>query len=123
MREMHFGILEGLTHDEILKKYPEVYSRWLKNPYSVTIPGGESMPGFKKRIIKALKKIIAGYKDKTVAVVCHGGAISVFITHILKTKDFWRNIPGSASLSIIEYKKKKPKIQLLNDTSHLEGKK
>jgi len=119
LREIHFGIIEGLTHDEALKRYPEVYSRWLKNPYSVTIPGGESMQGFKKRIVKALKKIIAGYKDKTVAVVCHGGAISVFITHILKTKDFWKHISGSASLSVIEYKKNNPMIQLLNDTSHL----
>jgi broad specificity phosphatase PhoE len=120
LREIHFGIFEGLTYKEIMKKYPIVYKKWLKDPFRVKIPGGESLIEFRKRVVRELKNIIAKNKGKTVAVVCHGGPISIFINHILKSKDFWKHIPSSASLSIIEHKNGKSKIRLLNDTLHLK---
>lgn len=120
LREIHFGIFEGLTYKEIMKKYPVIYKKWLKDPFSVNIPQGESLVSFRKRVVKELKKIIARNKGKTVAVVCHGGPISIFVNHILKSKDFWKYIPKSASLSIIEHKNGKSKIRSLNDILHLE---
>jgi len=119
LREMHFGIFEGLTYKQIMEKYPLVYTRWLKQPYSLTIPKGEGLPGFKKRVIAALTKITRLNKNKTIAVVAHGGVISAFLNHILKSKDFWGHIPNSGSLSIIEYRNARPKIKLFNDTVHL----
>lgn len=119
LKEMHFGIFEGKTHQQIMKKHKEIYRKWLNNPYSVTIPKGEDLRNFKKRIVNALKMIISLNQNKTVAVVCHGGTISIFITHLLKTENFWKKIPGSASISIIEYKNGKPAIKLFNDTTHL----
>jgi alpha-ribazole phosphatase len=104
LREIHFGVFEGLTYDEILKKYPVVYKKWLKNPYTIAIPKGESLTALKKRAVRAIKKIASQNKDKTVAIVTHGGVISVFINYLLKTKDFWNKIPKSASLTVIEYK-------------------
>lgn len=115
LREIHFGVFEGFTHKEVMEKYPEIYRRWLKDPFSVVIPGGEGLQNFKKRIIKAFKKIVTLNKGKAAAVVCHGGPISIFINHILKSKDFWGKIPSSASVSIIEFKNGKPRIELFND--------
>ncbi len=120
LSEMHFGIFEGLTYDEIMRKYPVIYKRWLRDPYGITIPKGEGLREFKKRVVSAFKKIIALNANKTVAVVCHGGAISIFLNHILKSKDFWKQIPKSASLSIVEYNNSKPKIRLFNDIAHLK---
>ena len=119
LREAHFGIFEGLTYDEIIKRHPVIYKRWLKDPFSITIPQGESLRKFKKRVVGAFKKIVALNTDKTVAIVCHGGAISVFLNHVLRSKGFWKQIPKSASLSIVEYTKGKPKIKLFSDTTHL----
>jgi len=120
LREIHFGIFEGLTYKEIIKKYPVVYKKWLKDPFRVKIPGGESLVDFRKRVVGELKNIIAKNKNKTVAVVCHGGPISIFVNHILRSKDFWKYIPKSASLSIIEHKNGKSKIRSLNDIEHLK---
>ena len=119
LREMHFGIFEGLTHDEIARKHPKIYTKWLEDPFSTTIPDGENLDEFKKRVRSAIKKIVVSNRNKTVAIICHGGAISIFITGILKSRDFWKQIPSPASLSIVEYKSGKPKIRLFNDTSHL----
>jgi len=119
LREIHFGIFEGLTHKEIMKKHSEIYKKWLNNPFCIAIPGGEDLSDFRKRIIAAIKKIISLNRNKTVAIVCHGGPISILITEILKSKNFWKQIPASASLNIVEYKNRKVKIKLLNDTAHL----
>jgi len=119
LKEIHFGIFEGLTYREIMKKYPNIYNAWLKKPLHVTIPESESLDSFRKRVTKALKKIIAVNKNKTIAVVCHGGSISVFVTAILKTDNFWKYIPRSASISIVEHNNGRLKIKALNDITHL----
>lgn len=119
LNEIRLGSFEGLTYDEIMKKYPQIYKKWLKDPFDVNIPNGENLNGFRKRVLCAFKKIISSNHNKTIAVVCHGGAISVFINHILKSKKIWNRIPNLASLSIIEHKNGKAKIRLFNDISHL----
>ncbi len=119
LREIHFGVFEGLTHRQILKKYAKVYRQWLKDPYSVTIPKGEALADFKKRVTVALKKIIRENKNKTIAVVCHGGAISIYINSILKSKKFWEQIPKSASISLVECADNRAKVKLFNDVRHL----
>jgi len=121
LRELHFGIFEGLTYKVIMKKHPEIYKRWLDDPYSVTIPKGEALKDFKKRIVAAFKKIISLNNGKCVAAVCHGGVISIFINYISGSEEFWKQIPGAASLSIIECINGRKKIKLFNDVKHLNG--
>jgi broad specificity phosphatase PhoE len=43
LREMNYGVLEGLTSVELKEKYPDILSEWLNNPEKVRIPGGESI--------------------------------------------------------------------------------
>lgn len=107
LREIDFGIFEGLTHRQITRKYPKIYSAWLKDPFKVKVPRAESFADFQKRVNSAFKEIIEASSKKTAAIVCHGGTISVFINSILKKKDFWGHIPKSAGIIIIEYKKGK----------------
>lgn len=119
LREINFGLLEGLTHKHIMQKIPSLYQKWLRNPYKNNIPKGERLNSFRKRVNAAFKKIVKINRDKTVAVVCHGGTISIFVTNLLKTRKFWYHIPHSASISIIEYKGNQPSIKLFDNTRHL----
>lgn len=121
LKEIHFGCFEGLTCSEIMKKYKAIYQQWMKDPFKTIIPGSQPLGDFRKRVVSAFKKIIALNPNRAVAAVCHGGSISAFITYILKTNAFWKHIPHSASISIVEYKNGRPEIQLLNDTKHLDG--
>lgn len=103
LREINFGIFEGLSHRQALGKYPRVYSRWLKDPLNVTIPQGESLGDFRARVVEAMKKISKLHPKQTVAVVCHGGVIGIFLTHLLKKKNFWKMIPKPATCTVINY--------------------
>ena len=120
LREMHFGIFEGLTFSQIMRRYPRIYKQWLHDPFRVIIPEGESLREAKVRVARAIKKIILDNPHKTIAVVSHGGAISLFLMSVFKSRNFWRQIPGSASITEVEYESGKPKIRLVNDTSHLD---
>jgi len=119
LREIHFGVLEGLRHEDIIKKYPKIYTNWLKDPHKGRIPKAENFPVFKKRIVKAIKKIARLNQGKTVAIVCHGGVIGSFIGSVLKSRDFWGHVPKASSLTLVEYKNSKFKIIKFNDTAHL----
>ena len=59
LREMNFGIFEGLTHEEIMKKPYKIYTKWLDNPFCITVPEGEGLCDFKKRIEKVFEDIVA----------------------------------------------------------------
>lgn len=103
LREMNFGIFEGLNHRQILRKYPEIYSQWLKDPFSVIIPKGEGLYDFRDRVVKAMKKISKLHPKQTVAVVCHGGVIGIFLTYLRNKNNFWKLIPKSGTSTIIKY--------------------
>jgi broad specificity phosphatase PhoE len=121
LREINFGVLEGLSYKEIVKKYNGIYKKWLKNPYKYNIPKAEPMNGFQKRVRLAIEKIIQANRGKTIAMVCHGGTIGVFISSILKSEGFWRYVPSAASITVIDYKEGEPKIKLFNSKTASKG--
>jgi broad specificity phosphatase PhoE len=114
LREINFGVLEGLKHAEILKKYSEVYKKWLADPYQGSIPHAEPVSVFKKRVGGAIRKITRLNCGKTIAVVCHGGVIAIFLSSILKSRNFWNYVPSPASITIVEYKNNKFKLEKFN---------
>jgi len=120
LREINFGAIEGLRHPEIIKRYGAIYKNWLINPFKNHIPGVETLPAFRKRVRLFLRKIVSINQDKTVAIVCHAGTIGVFISGLLRDKDFWRCVPSPGSITIVEYDKGKYKIKLFADARHLK---
>lgn len=117
LREMDFGVFEGLTHQKVMRKFSPIYKKWLKNPDNVSIPGGENLKNFRKRVRGALKQILALNRNGSVAVITHAGPIKIIVSDVLRSKDTWNIRIDLASMSIIEFKKnKKPLICLLNDT-------
>ncbi len=120
LREINFGVLEGLKHEEIMKKYAGAYREWLKDLFKNIIPKAEPMNVFKKRVENALWNITRSNSGKTIAVVCHGGVIGIFVNGILKNKNFWRCVPSPASVTTVEYEKGKPILKKFNDTAHLK---
>lgn len=118
LREMNFGIFEGLTHREIMTKCPDVYKKWLNNPVEITIPKGESLNSLATRTRKALAKILSINNNETVAVFTHAGPIKVILCDILKLdlEKIWQLKQDLACLNIIEFDKGNSKVCLLNDT-------
>lgn len=92
LREINFGKWEGLNFKQILKKYPSIYQKWVDNPFSVNIPGGEKTLDFVKRVKKELTQILRSNAHKTIAIVSHAGTMRVILSSALgiSRKNFWR---------------------------------
>lgn len=76
LRERAFGALEGKTWDEIAREHP-VDARLLKEDPHRPAPGGESLVQFRERALDALARIALEAATERVAVVTHGGVLSV----------------------------------------------
>jgi broad specificity phosphatase PhoE len=106
IREINFGVFEGLNYAQAMKKYPCIYRKWLNNPLNFKIPGGESLNILAKRVRRAWKKIISQKNYKTIAVFSHAGPIKIILCDLLKLdlkKEFWRLNPAPASINIIKF--------------------
>ncbi len=79
VREMEFGIFEGLTSVGIKAKYPEEFARReIVGKYWFRPPGGESRPDVALRIHSFLGTLTRDYQRKTVAVVAHSVVVLCF---------------------------------------------
>lgn len=119
LREIDFGVFEGLTHQEIMHAHKDVYVEWLKDPYAATIPGGERLEDFQARVSAAIAAIIGRHEGKTIAVVSHGGAISVYLNYLMGRRAFWEFIPKGASFTVVEFEGGGFTVTVLNDHAHI----
>ena len=53
LRELKFGILEGLTFDEAQARYPQMIAAWIEN-FNNTPDGAETIEQFNTRIVSLL---------------------------------------------------------------------
>jgi len=127
LREINFGIWEGLTFEEIKLREGAKFTSWMENPDEKTIiPQGESLVILNERVMTEVNRILQEHKDKekdeTIAIVCHGGVIRIILCNALnlELKNLWYIKQKSTALNIIDYYDNRGFISLLNDTSHLE---
>jgi broad specificity phosphatase PhoE len=74
LREMSFGVWEGLTRAEIERQHGEDFARWLAGGLP-TPAGGEPDDAVAERVLEALLEIAASHAGERVLVVTSGGPI------------------------------------------------
>jgi broad specificity phosphatase PhoE len=76
LREMHFGLWEGLTWDEIIARWPKLNVSGEKVPMHYTAEGGESWEALCSRVDAALRAATArmGANDRAL-IVSHAGVM------------------------------------------------
>ncbi|MGH3023712.1 MAG: alpha-ribazole phosphatase, partial [Gaiellaceae bacterium] len=82
--EIDFGELEGLTFDEIRRRWAALYREWMERPTQVTFPGGESFADLRSRVLSAVARIRERHEADAVAVVAHGGVVRVVLAEVLE---------------------------------------
>lgn len=69
LRELDFGLWQGLRIVEIKKRYGRAYKQWLTDPTSIRPPQGESVPETYERVAQSLQNLYKKNRDKTVVIV------------------------------------------------------
>jgi broad specificity phosphatase PhoE len=86
--EVHFGLFEGLTADEIRERYPDDFARWnlerLAPTY--TYPAGESRAAFAERVERGLHRMLALWipRNDDALVVAHRGVIRAIVRKLTR---------------------------------------
>lgn len=79
IREIEFGLLDGLDRRGIEVKYPEeVKRRQREGKYFYRPPGGESRPDVKLRLRSFIDTIVRDRAGENVIVVCHSVVVLAF---------------------------------------------
>lgn len=84
----------------------------------------ESSDEFNKRTIDAVERLIAKHSGQTIAIVCHGGVINSYLTHILGLSSFQQGFfyPNYTSIHrVAAARSGERSIVTINETSHLRG--
>lgn len=81
LREFSFGVWEGLTRQQVITKYSELYQR-RKTDINTEIPGGETASQMLDRVKDWLSDI-SNSKFQCVLAVSHGGTIRAILAAIL----------------------------------------
>ncbi len=121
--ERSAGPFEGLTSDQLRQTYPNLLQAWQESNGHISPEGMENRATFQERV-RDFKNTISSQDSQRIAVVAHGGTLSVFIALLLGL-DPHQRIPfrfDNASLSIVEINGHHTCLRLLNDTSHLSHK-
>lgn len=122
LKEINFGDWEGLTFQQITKKYPELSRQWREKPALMRPPNGENFSDLQIRAITAFEEIHQQNKGKNVLIVSHGGLISVLICHILQIgiEGLWRFIAHNTGITILEERNEEMILSTFNEHSHLK---
>jgi len=122
LREVNYGDAEGLTFEEIGRRYPELAEAIANFNLELRFPGGESFEGFIARTSKFLDRLYDHTAEQTILIVSHSGPLKVLVCDLLGIgQSHWRQIRfDNASLSIVDTYPRGAILSLLNDTSHLK---
>lgn len=102
LTEVAFGRWEGHLFDELIRD--DAYHRFLKNPLTAVVPGGETIPGVQKRGLRAVRRGSREYPNGRLLFVSHGDVIRAILCHYLRVPlgNFRRLRIDNGSLSAIE---------------------
>lgn len=118
--EINFGLWEGLTFEAIQTAYPDQLKVWFENPDDFTFPEGESVCGFRQRVLAALEEILA--RQGNTLIVAHGGSLRVIICHLCRwsMQSLHSFELEPASVTILEHYERTTVVRVLNETCHLK---
>jgi probable phosphoglycerate mutase len=102
LRNLDFGLWQGLHLDEIRRKFPKVFRQWRESPETVRPPEGESVSEAIARVTKTLRRPLS--KQASFAVVASEPLATVVgcVVH-QSSPDFSQTFEPECRRALIEY--------------------
>lgn len=124
LREIDVGQWEGLTPEELYRRFPEHMQAFDRDPARTVRLGGELYAQLQARALVALNTIHAAHPgDELVLAVSHGGTIRALLCHIigLDLAHFGRLWLDNGSFTEVRHGSHGWRLVRLNDAAHIEG--
>jgi broad specificity phosphatase PhoE len=120
LRELKFGVLEGLTFEEAQEQYPEMLAAW-QDDFNQPPQGAETIDLFNERCVSFLDELKQKHDEQVVLLVAHGGSLSEILRSVLglSREKRWYLELENTSLSELLIADTFVSVKRLNDTCHL----
>jgi len=114
--EIHFGDLEGLTYEEIQKRYPDIFESWMTRPTETQFPNGESFQQMSVRVLRAFDSLTSNHRNQSIVVVAHSGVIRLLLGKALSipSTEIFRLAQRYGAINRIRYFEHGPIVELIN---------
>jgi len=121
--EINYGVWEGLYHEEVRKRWPELQQQLHDDPSELAIPGGETFKQLEVRVVGAFNEIVKAEEGREILMVSHQGILKVLVAELMgiSYRDWGKFEIRNASLSTLTINNGHIHLITLNDLSHLEG--
>lgn len=122
MRELSFGLWEGMSVEEVQKKYPGQLEERLKKITTFVVEGGETFPQLEQRVLPKFSDIVQRHPEGNIVIVSHGGVNRVILGHLLgiPIDNIFRIHQDYAAVNIVQfYKEGDPVVELMGGTYRL----
>ena len=83
LREFNMGDWEGLSLEEVKKRYPDQVKKKFADFLNYRIPHSETIAEVEERVYPAFDAIVARHPGETVVIVAHGGVNLLLLTRAL----------------------------------------
>ena len=121
--DINYGDWEGLSFNEVKKRYGEQYKKWEKNPDLIRFPNGETLDEAKERSFRAFKNIAGKHPEKSILIIPHRVINKILLCALLNLSNshFWELKQDTGCINLIEYSGERFVLCTMNDTCHLKG--
>jgi len=82
IKEMHFGIWEGRSAEELMAEDADGLTRFWQDPDRYPPQEAERLSSFQARVLAAWNGFIESYGEQRILLVTHGGVIRVLLCHL-----------------------------------------
>lgn len=116
LREIDFGDFEGLTYQEVEKRFGDTYRAWMQRPTEVIFPGGETFRAMTARVRAALRQVRRAHEGQTAMVVSHGGVNRIALADALgiPLRRMFRLDQAYACVNVVDYFGEEPVVRAVN---------
>jgi len=125
LKDLDYGEWQGLTHEEVKQRCPELYGKWKNRPHVVRFPGGESLQDVVARTADVVREMLVRHPEEAdhVLLLAHDSVNRVILLQLLDQplSAYWRLEQSPCGINEIVIDKQKIIIRHMNETCHLEG--
>ncbi|MEO7156982.1 MAG: histidine phosphatase family protein, partial [Vicinamibacterales bacterium] len=122
LKEIEYGEWEGLKHDEVKARWPEVFAYWADDVASRGTPGGETAFHVAARAMRVVEAIRARHEHGNVLVVSHKATLRVITCALLglDVRLFRQRLAQPVgAVTVFEVTSSTAQLAIFGDRSHL----
>ncbi len=123
LNDIDYGEWQGLTRDEVRRRWPEEAEAWFQRPHLAATPGGETLAAVLTRATATLHDILRRHRDDTAVLVGHDSVNRVLLLHAMELplSRYWHFQQEPCAVNDLSFVDGAFNIRTINETYHLAG--